>query len=313
MASRRLAKVMSWIKDEPAELRRNTSVRYVPDEPLRRHDSTTTCSSQSVTQANTAINVKTSDFLPSNKHEKRLVMNKQSRMSLYIEDRNGVPVYFGGSSGLDSLSSIPSTTNEKVSNDIQSESFHSSDESKGTKLTDKAIAPATDAEHENKVLKQQLEDQKKLVAQVQRQHEELKELMHDKELEVQKLDALVHSLRRLVPDNESENTENLREDSKSGGIDDDCNTSSQQLQLLVEELASEQWKNIKLAEKYDALEAEHQNLVLQQIQNEEIIKDQQTDIASYQDIVYKCEIEKDRMQIRLNNYVWKAQVATKFM
>ncbi|KAJ2960302.1 hypothetical protein NQZ79_g4341 [Umbelopsis isabellina] len=313
MASRRLAKVMSWIKEEPGEVRRNNSVRYVPERPLRRHDSTTTCSSQSVTKANSAVNVKTSDFLPSNKHEKLLVMNKQSRMSLYIEDRNGLPVYFGSSSDIGSLSSIPSTTNEKLSTDVPSESFHSLDESKDTKLDEIIVAPAKDVEEENKLLKQQLEDQKKLVAQVQQQYEEMKELIHYKELEVQKLDTLVHSLRRLVADNESENTEDHTEDTKSGEIGDEYNTSSHQLQILVEELASEQWKNIKLTEKHDLLEAEHQNLVLQQIKNEETIKEQQKEIASYQDTVYKCEIEKDRMQTRLNNYVWKAQVATKFM
>ncbi|KAG2177890.1 hypothetical protein INT43_003137 [Umbelopsis isabellina] len=314
MASRRLAKVMSWIREEPGELRRNNSVRYVPpNKPLRRHDSTTTCSSQSVTKASSAVTVKASDFLPSNKHEKLLVMNKQSRMSLYIEDRNGIPMYFGGSSDIGSLSSIPSTTNEKLSNDVQSESLHSLDNSKRTNLGEKVIAPATDVEEENKVLRQQLADQKKLMAQVQRQNEELNELMRDKELEVQKLDALVHSLRRLVPDNKYENTEHIIEHIKFDEVGDQYNTSSQQLQILVDELASEQWKNIKLAEKHDALEAEHQNLVLQHIKNEDIIKEQQSEIASYQDTVYKCEIEKDRMQTRLNNYVWKAQLATKFM
>ncbi|CAM0141311.1 hypothetical protein VKS41_003987 [Umbelopsis sp. WA50703] len=241
-------------------------------------------------------------------------MNKQGRMSLYVQDRfDGLPFYYGSSSDIGSLSSIPTTANEKLSSDVQSESFHSLDDSKDKTLDEKTTVPATETEEENKALKQQLAEQQKLLADVQQQYQEMKQLVHHKELEVLKLDGLVVSLRRLVADNQSENTDDHSEDAKSGSIGDGYSTSSHQLQILVDELASEQWKNIKLAEKHGSLEAQHQKLILQQIENEEIIREQQREIGSYQETVYKCEIEKERMQTRLNNYVWKAQFATKFM
>jgi DNA repair exonuclease SbcCD ATPase subunit len=315
MASHTLEKIMSWVKedlnDSSLNVRRNSLMhsKAHSSHPYKRHDTASSYLERPIT--NGAMIVKTSDFLPSSPQAELAVLRKQSQLSLRSEDDTDIP-----SISFEDTSEKASISSGTVGEPVQCDKTH---------LPHGSLNSAFDTRHEtldinitqsnltseNQELKRNLEIKKLQIKEARNRYEQSQILAYSREREISKLNSLVSTLRRLVSlTSTCEPNDDHMENTKAGERDTDLDPHGARLQGLIGELVSEQKKCIELTEKHQLLNKDFGKLSLQQIENDEIIQELKRDLATSQIDIARYESEKERMQTRLNNYVWKAQFSS---
>lgn len=306
---------MSWVKedlnDSSLNVRRNSSMhsKAHSSHPHKRHDTASSYLERPIT--NGAMIVKTSDFLPSSPQAELAVLRKQSQLSLRSEDDTDIP-----SISFEDTSEKASISSGTVGEPVQCDKTH---------LPHGSLNSAFDTRHEtldinitqsnltseNQELKRNLEIKKLQIKEARNCYEQSQILAYSREREISKLNSLVSTLRRLVSlTSTCEPNDDHMENTKAGERDTDLDPHGARLQGLIGELVSEQKKCIELTEKHQLLNKDFGKLSLQQIENDEIIQELKRDLATSQIDIARYESEKERMQTRLNNYVWKAQFSS---
>ncbi|GAB5585481.1 hypothetical protein Unana1_00381 [Umbelopsis nana] len=318
MAAHKLAKMMSWVKedfnDPASNVRRNSSIhsKVYSSQTSVRHNAPHSLRPRPITKANGAIIVKTSDFLPSNPQGELAVRRKQSHLSLRSDDgSDSTPVSFGNSSDYASVSSAQANSDLAPRENTFPETSTEVNVYSILDGLETGVVAQSELIAENQGLKRSLEIARLQVKETQKRCDDIQKLADSRESEANKLNALVSSLRCLMSQtNHHDTCEDCTQNTKAGEIDTEKEAHCLKIQGLLDELVAEQRKYFDLNEKHQALNKTYSKISLQQIENEEIIKELQRDMAILQSDIERYEGEKERMQSRLNNYVWKAQFAS---
>lgn len=311
----KFSKIFSWIKEDnmndstTSNVRRNSSVhnKAYPSQTLKRQDHPPAYTERPSTKANGAIIVKTSDFLPSNPQAELAVLKKRSHISLRSEETStSLPMlYFGLSSDIASVSSaqnIGQTSNEKKEA-LETESEHLD-----------SVEPEVHPAHlvsENQALTRDLDVAKLQIKEIQKRCDDAQSLADARQSEIEKLNATISTLRRLLAQANALDDEPQETNVKGSEYNFDHDVHKQKTKILLDEIETQQKSYSDLLEKNQKLTKDYGKLTLQQVENNEIIKELQRENAAYHDEIQQYELDKEHMQARLNNFLWEVNWVNK--
>lgn len=311
----KFSKIFSWVKEDnmndstTSNVRRNSSVhnKAYPSQTLKRQDHPPAYTERPITKANGAIIVKTSDFLPSNPQAELAVLKKRSHISLRSEETStSLPMLcFGLSSDMASVSSaqnIGHTSNEKKEA-LETESEHLD-----------SVEPEIHAAHlesENQALTRDLDIAKLQIKETQKRCDDAQSLADARQFEIEKLNATISTLRRLLAQANALDDEPQDTNAKASEFDFDHDLYNQKTKILLDEIETQQKSYSDLLEKNQKLTKDYGKLTLQQVENNEIIKELQRENTTYHDDIQRYEVDKEHMQARLNNFLWEVNWVNK--
>ncbi|CAO3668028.1 unnamed protein product [Umbelopsis ramanniana] len=311
----KFSKIFSWVKEDnmndstTSNVRRNSSVhnKAYPSQTLKRQDHPPAYTERPITKANGAIIVKTSDFLPSNPQAELAVLKKRSHISLRSEETStSLPMLcFGLSSDIASVSSahnIGHTSNEKKEA-LETESEHLD-----------SVEPDIHAAHlvsENQALTRDLDIAKLQIKETQKRCDDAQSLADARQFEIEKLNATISTLRRLLAQANALDDEPQDTNAKGSEFDFDHDRYNQKTKILLDEIETQQKSYSDLLEKNQKLTKDYGKLTLQQVENNEIIKELQRENTTYHDDIQRYEVDKEHMQARLNNFLWEVNWVNK--
>ncbi|KAI8578796.1 hypothetical protein K450DRAFT_245577 [Umbelopsis ramanniana AG] len=308
----KFSKIFSWVKDDnmndsTSNVRRNSSVhnKAYPSQTLKRQEHPPAYTERPITKANGAIIVKTSDFLPSNPQAELAVLKKRSHISLRSEETStSLPMLcFGLSSDIASASS---THDVGQTSDEKKEGLNT--ESDQLDSVEPEIHP-THLVSENQALTRDLDIAKTQIKETQKRCDEAQSLADARQFEIEKLNATITTLRRLLYQANALDDEPQDSDGKASEFDTDPH--NQKIKTLLDEIETQQKSYNDLSEKNQKLTKDYGKLSLHQVENNEIIKELQREIATYHEDIQRYEIEKEHMQARLNNFLWEVNWVNK--
>jgi chromosome segregation ATPase len=311
----KFSKIFSWVKDDnmndstASNVKRNSSVhnKPYPSQTLKRQDHPPAYTERPTTKANGAIIVKTSDFLPSNPQAELAVLKKRSHISLRSEETStSLPMLcLGLSSDIASMSSVQNvdqTSNEKKEG-LETKSEHLD-----------SVEPEVHPTHlvsENQVLTRDLDLAKLQIKETQKRCDDAQSLADARQFEIEKLNATISTLRRLLAQANALNDEPRDIDANASEVDYNHDLLNQKTKILLDEIETQQKSYSDLLEKNQKLTKDYGKLTLQQVENNEIIKELQRENTAYHDDIRRYEVDKEHMQARLNNFLWEVNWVNK--
>ncbi|KAG2188087.1 hypothetical protein INT44_000838 [Umbelopsis vinacea] len=305
----KFSKIFSWVKDDnmndsTSNVKRNSSVhnKAYPSQTLKRQEHPPAYTERPTTKANCAIIVKTSDFLPSNPQAEQAVLKKRSHLSLRsVETSTSFPMLcFGLSSDIASASSTHDQTSDEKKEGLTTESDQNLD----------SVEPDVHPTHlvsENQALTRDLDIAKTQIKEIQKRSEDAESLADARQFEIEKLNATITTLRRLLHQANALDDEPQDNDSKASEFD----TDNQKIKILLDEIETQQKSYNDLLEKNQKLTKDYGKLNLHQIETNEIIKELQREVATCHEDIQRYDIEKEHMQARLNNFLWEVNWVNK--
>jgi hypothetical protein len=310
----KFSKIFSWVKDDTmsdstSNVRRNSSVhnKAYPSQTSKRQDHPPAYTERPITKANGAIIVKTSDFLPSNPQAELAVLKKRSHISLRSEETStSLPILcFGPSTDLTSASSIHGIgqTSDEKEEALKTKSEHLDN-------VEPEVHPAN-LVSENQALTRDLDIAKVQIKETQKRCDDAESLADARQSEIEKLNATISTLRRLLYQANALDDDPQDKNIKAGELDADHDPHNQKIKTLLDEIETQQKSYNDLTEKNQKLTKDYGQLSLHQVENNEIIKELQREIATYHEDIQRYEIEKEHMQARLNNFLWEVNWVNK--
>ncbi|KAH8547562.1 hypothetical protein BGW37DRAFT_510485, partial [Umbelopsis sp. PMI_123] len=301
----KLSKFFLWIKDDSmngpsSDVRRNNSVhnKVVPSQNLKRQDHPPAYSERPTTKANGAIIVKTSDFLPTSSQAEPTVLKKRSHISLRSEDTaTSVPMICVEIESVSSIATADMASDDKKEPREVAASNHLDN-----------VEPDINHSHlvpDNQALMRDLDIARLQIKETQKRCDDARSLADSRQSEIEKLSASISTLRRLLCQQNANDDQQSDKDTNTTEFDIDHNSKEQKFMALIDEIETQQRNFNDLLEKHQRLTNDYGKLNLQQVENNEIIKELQREIATYQEDIDQYEVEKERMQSRLNNFLWE--------